>query len=162
MAGQEQAGSSLGAAGTEEASACGLLAAPKPIGDSYGTRLHLRLPRPADWASEAVAAELTQHMKPQPAWVAARSTDLFMEFVAVWGKAAQPQRQKLKASVAASLALERDHVQKAFEASGVRAWRFDPVATLQRVKSGEPGIFSHAGLLTQDVLQRLTGELKGG
>ena len=145
----------VGAAGSEEPSVCGLLAEPNPLGDNYGTRLQLRFPTPEGWSVDSAAEELMTRLKPQPAWVGARTTATVLEFVAVWGRERQPQRSKLKVALASALGVGRDVAQAAFQASGVRAWRFDAVAALRRMRAGEAGNLSCAGLLTGDVMQKL-------
>jgi hypothetical protein len=152
----------VGVAGMEEASVCDLLKAPKALGDKFGTRLKLRVKKPEGWASETVAAQLMQLLKPDPVWVAARTTDLFVEFVAVWNETRQPKREDLKKHLPAAIEQEADFLKKVFQTAGVHAWRFDAVASLQHLRAdAKPGQLSVAGLLTEDKLAKLAAEMRG-
>lgn len=144
----------------EEPSACAVLAPSKALGDNYGTRLQLRVPTPQGWSSESAASELFAKVKPAPAWVAAWTSELFLEFIIVWGER-QPQRQKLKDQLPSFLPLDKAGVKQVFTAAGVSSWRFDAVAALRRMQQKQPSRLSCAGLLTQELLGKVAVELKG-
>ena len=85
---------------------CRVASAEESPQKKIGTRLTLRVKKPEGWASENAATRLMQVLKPEPAWVAARTTDVLVEFVAVWGETHQPKFEQLKKRLPA--ALEQD------------------------------------------------------
>ena len=89
--------------------------------------------KPEGWASENAATRLMQVLKPEPAWVAARTTDVLVEFVAVWGETHQPKFEQLKKRLPAALEQDAAFQKLVFQAASVNAWRFDAIAALQHI-----------------------------
>ena len=157
----------LEAAGICPASLLKQLAPGKPRSDDKATHVQLRIPVPAGLMAEDAAATVFKALKPEPEWVAARCKE-HLEFIAVWGGEQQPRRQKLKQELAGWLVVEQAAVKDAFAAAGLRAWRFDAIASLRRLRneSSAPDRpaeldFSSAGWLTSQRVNELQQELSG-
>ena len=118
--------------------------------------------KPEGWASENAVTRLMQVLKLEPAWVAARTTDVLVEFVAVWGETHQPKFEQLKKRLPAALEQDAAFLKLVFQAAGVNAWRFDAIAALQHMRADAlPGQLSVAGLLSNDRLAKLAAEMGG-
>ena len=91
-----------------------------------------------------------------------------LEFVAAWGDERQPIRQKLKSNLAQWLRLAPEAVKGAFAAQALKAWRFEAVAAVRKLRY-QPSAperpaeldFSVAGDLTPAKLNALLTELQG-
>ena len=157
----------LGPAGSSAPSVCEELRPGAPMSDAHASHLQLRLPLPPGVAADAAAGMVYGALRPKPAWVAARCFES-LEFVAAWGDERQPIRQKLKSNLAQWLRLAPEAVKGAFAAQALKAWRFEAVAAVRKLRY-QPSAperpaeldFSVAGDLTPAKLNALLTELQG-